>query len=181
MREADRKYYEANKAAIAERRKARYWSDPEAAREKCRKQRESRGPARLEVERKYRERNRERLREMSRDRERGLEPGQYERMLQEQGGVCAICGGGPESSAWGKLAVDHCHKTGVIRALLCQPCNTTLGRLEKDVDRAEAIIRFWMKHDPDAPSLIGRDADDQLRACQAVVQADREAINGGAQ
>ena len=173
MREADRKYYDANKAVIAERRKARYWANPDAARGKVREQRANRGEARLETERRYRERNRERIREMSRDRDRGLEPGQYDEMFRAQGGVCAICGGGPESSAWGKLAVDHCHKTGRIRALLCQPCNTTLGRLEKDAEKAVAIIRFWMENDPEAPKSVGRDADDQLRACQAVILADR--------
>jgi len=41
-------------------------------------------------------------------------------MLQVQGGVCAICGNPPKTR---RLDVDHDHKTGVIRGLLCFTCN----------------------------------------------------------
>lgn len=50
----------------------------------------------------------------------------YQRMLQEQGGVCAICGNPPGNR---KLAVDHCHETLKVRGLLCHTCNTALERL----------------------------------------------------
>jgi len=52
----------------------------------------------------------------------------YERMLDEQAGVCAICS---ESCATGqRLAVDHDHTTGKARGLLCRRCNTKLESLE---------------------------------------------------
>lgn len=60
----------------------------------------------------------------------GVSEQDYEKMLNAQGGVCAICGGPPDTR-WKKLAVDHCHQTGVVRGLLCMTCNTMLGRLEK--------------------------------------------------
>ena len=55
----------------------------------------------------------------------GLAPGEYERMYKEQGGTCAIC-----QRATGKtkrLAVDHDHDTGLVRGLLCGPCNQMVG------------------------------------------------------
>lgn len=45
----------------------------------------------------------------------------FELMLEKQNGTCAIC-----SCAAAKV-VDHCHRTGVVRGLLCSPCNLMLG------------------------------------------------------
>ncbi len=56
----------------------------------------------------------------------GLAPGEYARLYAAQGGRCYIC-----EWATGKtkrLAVDHNHKTGEVRGLLCGPCNEMLGR-----------------------------------------------------
>lgn len=61
----------------------------------------------------------------------------FERMLLEQNGVCAICRS-PESVVHRKsgkvqpLSVDHCHRTGKVRGLLCVRCNHTLGRCNDD-------------------------------------------------
>ena len=59
----------------------------------------------------------------------GITGADYDRMFAEQSGVCAICGepahDGNTPAAWKvrKLAVDHCHTTGKVRALLCNSCN----------------------------------------------------------
>lgn len=58
----------------------------------------------------------------------GLTLDQYNEMLAAQGGVCAMCGG---LDPIRNLAVDHDHKTGAIRGLLCGTCNTALGVVEK--------------------------------------------------
>lgn len=56
---------------------------------------------------------------------------QYENLLQSQSNGCAICGKKTAfNSGIGRLHVDHCHKTGIIRGLLCSQCNTTLGNAE---------------------------------------------------
>lgn len=69
---------------------------------------------------------------------------EYEALLQEQKNVCAICSQ-PESSKWrGKvryLSVDHCHKTGKIRGLLCSGCNTAIGLLK---DSTNVIARAYL-------------------------------------
>jgi Autographiviridae endonuclease VII len=61
----------------------------------------------------------------------GLDAQTYERMLAEQGGVCAYCRRKP--TRW--LCVDHCHATGVVRSLLCDRCNMGVGHLGDDPER----------------------------------------------
>lgn len=70
----------------------------------------------------------------------GITPEQYDEMLAEQEGVCAICG---KEQGGRTLAVDHDHSTGEVRGLLCTTCNVHLAWLE-DADwrsRAEAYLR----------------------------------------
>lgn len=72
----------------------------------------------------------------------GLAPGQYEALYEAQGGVCYICRRATGASR--RLSVDHDHKTGEVRALLCRPCNSLLGHVRDDVDtlrRAAIVIR----------------------------------------
>ena len=64
----------------------------------------------------------------------GMTPDEYEAMLAEQGGGCAICGRPPSERI--SLHVDHDHNTGRIRALLCFPCNNALGLLQE----SEAVV-----------------------------------------
>lgn len=66
--------------------------------------------------------NRERLYGVSEDR--------YTELYAQQGGVCAICL--LDERDGGNLAVDHDHASGVIRGLLCRPCNRGLGMLQDD-------------------------------------------------
>ncbi len=65
----------------------------------------------------------------------GLTVEGYARRLQEQNFVCAICGCEETAKAksgtkW-RLAIDHCHRTGRIRGLLCWKCNINLHKLEE--------------------------------------------------
>lgn len=73
----------------------------------------------------------------------GLTPEEYERMNEQQGGRCAICGGDRvRSDSDGKLVVDHDHATGAVRALLCGPCNFGLGSFGDDPDRLRAAAAY---------------------------------------
>lgn len=63
----------------------------------------------------------------------GLDPEDYEEMLEKQDGRCAICGSLPDGQ---HLSVDHNHETGDVRGLLCQPCNLALGHLERHLSSA---------------------------------------------
>lgn len=64
-------------------------------------------------------------------REFGLTEVQYQQMHDQQNGRCAICNRPETKRHWKgtlmRLCVDHDHKTGRIRALLCSGCNAGLG------------------------------------------------------
>jgi hypothetical protein len=64
---------------------------------------------------------------------------QYNKMLIEQEGRCSICGG---NRAKRKLAVDHDHKTGKIRGLICGVCNTLLGMADDDTELLQSAIEY---------------------------------------
>lgn len=52
-----------------------------------------------------------------------LPAAEYDQLLTKQNGVCAICGRPPKTR---RLDIDHDHKTGAIRGLLCVRCNRAL-------------------------------------------------------
>jgi recombination endonuclease VII len=64
-------------------------------------------------------------------RKYGLTPADYERMLREQDGLCALCHRRPARG----LVVDHCHATSRVRGLLCDKCNSGLGFFDDDAER----------------------------------------------
>ena len=70
----------------------------------------------------------------------GLTLEDYDVLLETQGGLCAVCR--RKCSVHEHLSVDHCHKTNIVRGLLCFMCNTALGKLEDDIERIEAAIEY---------------------------------------
>lgn len=50
------------------------------------------------------------------------------RLLQQQGGVCPLCGKPIDLSVKGDLVLDHCHDTGFVRGALHRSCNSAEGR-----------------------------------------------------
>lgn len=87
------------------------------------------------------------------DRERwlrkkyGITLAEYESMLEQQQGLCAICGtdapGGPTPES--AFHVDHDHSTGRVRGLLCRACNTALGLFNDQPQLLTAAIRYLME------------------------------------
>lgn len=76
----------------------------------------------------------------------------YKALLADQSGLCAICGQ-PESAlgrggAVKPLAVDHNHKSGAVRGLLCHRCNSVLGNAQDDPERLEAAAQYLRRAEP---------------------------------
>jgi len=74
-------------------------------------------------------------------REYGLSWDQYLAMVAAQGGRCSICSEHP-SGRRSSLHVDHCHKTGRVRGLLCSKCNAGIGMFGDDARLLSAAIRY---------------------------------------
>ncbi len=70
----------------------------------------------------------------------GLLPGEYTRKSLEQGRVCAICKGtNPDGR---NLMVDHNHKSGQVRGLLCVNCNLGIGKVGENSQRLLAAVDY---------------------------------------
>ena len=72
----------------------------------------------------------------------GISLSEYQAMSEEQGHVCAICGN-PEAGEK-PLAVDHDHKSGALRGLLCFRCNAGIGRFD-DSSKILASAAAYLK------------------------------------
>lgn len=86
---------------------------------------------------KWRQENPEKQAEIGRcarlKRKFGMTIEEYDLLLKQQKGVCAICE--QPCRTGNRLAVDHHHKTGEIRGLLCYSCNVRVGFIDKYEDR----------------------------------------------
>jgi hypothetical protein len=72
----------------------------------------------------------------------GLDFKDYQKMLEAQGHKCAICGSPPPNNRKTRLAIDHCHKTGKVRGLLCDRCNRSIGLLKDNVSILQKAIEY---------------------------------------
>ncbi len=66
---------------------------------------------------------------------------QYNELLEQQNHCCLICHV-HQSKLRRKLAVDHSHKSGKIRGLLCTKCNTILGTFDDNIKLLESAIYY---------------------------------------
>lgn len=70
----------------------------------------------------------------------GLTLEDFEAMLLNQNGCCALCGTDvPGPLSWN---VDHNHNTGKVRGLLCQPCNVGLGNFKEDPELLYRAVNY---------------------------------------
>jgi hypothetical protein len=93
----------------------------------------------------YEERNKDKVRLNQRNghllRRYGITLEQYEELHSKQNGQCAICNR-KEEEFHKKLSVDHNHKTGEIRGLLCNHCNHWLVGKHTDGDLMRKIANY---------------------------------------
>ena len=71
---------------------------------------------------------------------------EYTEMYHLQNHSCKICKTPNYLADRKGLQVDHCHRTGKVRALLCPKCNTLLGICNDNIDRLESSILYLKEH-----------------------------------
>jgi len=72
----------------------------------------------------------------------GITQDQFNQLLLEQGGKCAICSTDSPGGRTGVFNVDHDHRTNRIRGLLCHRCNLALGFLDDDPHRLYSAFKY---------------------------------------
>lgn len=72
----------------------------------------------------------------------GLTAADYNSMVEAQQHKCAIC------KCEAPLQVDHCHKSGKVRELLCNNCNGGIGIFRENIEAMQRAIEYIKKHSP---------------------------------
>lgn len=85
------------------------------------------------------------MRERALIRKYGISVAERDAMSLAQNGRCKICDGEPDGR-WKKLHVDHCHKTGKVRGLLCSKCNSGIGYFRDNPVTLTAAIAYLKGH-----------------------------------
>jgi hypothetical protein len=124
VRATQRAYYLANKERLDERQRAWRQENPERVKA-------------------YYVQKRPRARERKLERVYGLTAEDMMCMLAAQKNRCAVCG---TPFALTKLNVDHCHRTGKVRGLLCGGCNRAAGQIGDDPERLRKLLAYVERH-----------------------------------
>ncbi len=92
-----------------------------------------------ESRKKYPDRAKQYYKTANRRRNYNLEPEEYELLLSKSNNLCMICSSPPKTKS---LHIDHDHKTGKVRGLLCHGCNTAIGLLKEDIEIMKKAIQY---------------------------------------
>ncbi len=79
----------------------------------------------------------------------GLSRDEYDQMLLSQNGLCAICGEEMKT-----VNVDHDHRDGRVRGLLCKNCNMGLGHFFDSIALLASAIKFLGRYDSSPSSNV---------------------------
>lgn len=131
IKEKSAKYYIDNKQKVLQRMAEAHKENPLPARKRA-KEFAKKNSEKLKIYQKtWKQRHPEKRKLYTRNariRAYGIEPKEYYEMLEKQGHGCAICKANPTYRA---MNIDHDHKTGKVRGLLCDSCNLSLGHIER--------------------------------------------------
>lgn len=72
----------------------------------------------------------------------GITLEEYNQYIKNQNNKCAVC----DEDMYKRYNVDHCHKTGKFRAILCYKCNPGLGYFEDNIGKLLLAIKYLKKH-----------------------------------
>jgi len=112
---------ESREDYLKRRRETEYYADHEGNKQKLRERWAQMTPERKEIRKVH-------MQEQWQKRRYNLTPEDRRKLLEIQGGGCALCEK-PDGEGHERLCTDHDHETGRVRGLLCRKCNTALGRL----------------------------------------------------
>lgn len=95
---------------------------------------------------------RERAQDRAAQHRHGVTRLQKEQMVEAQGGVCAACKTDFKYLPERHRHVDHCHRSGTVRGVLCHNCNIALGQVKDSAERLYLLIDYLRRTDPFTPT-----------------------------
>jgi len=138
-------YYVDNKPKVLERLRIKHKANPFPQRESAKKYLKENPDKRDKYQLTWKERHPEKRKlytRNSRIRAYGISPETYYQMLEAQGKRCAIC---KAESLKRAMNIDHDHKSGKVRGLLCDGCNLSLGHIERK-DFLEKALKYLAQY-----------------------------------
>jgi hypothetical protein len=153
--EQKRDSWERHKTENARRAREARAADPERFKRYYRRRYALHRDSILAKNREWAQANRDKVRDYKRQWTYGLTPEQFAQKLADQEGRCEICAtelqfavhrnrdGSIRGSA---TCIDHCHKTGTVRGLICSGCNKGLGLFKDDPERLRAAMAYLAKY-----------------------------------
>jgi Recombination endonuclease VII len=79
----------------------------------------------------------------------GISIDEYDALVEKYNHLCGICSQPEKRKFKGevtRLSIDHCHKTGKVRGLLCYECNIMLGKAKDSITVLQAAIKYLEQH-----------------------------------
>jgi len=139
--EYQREYQAANREKINAQKRAYRAANPEKVAEQRRKY----VAVNPEYQREYVAANPEKLAAKRRKKRYGITQPQYDALLAEQGGCCAICHEPFVSVS--APHVDHCHTANRVRGLLCGQCNLGIGQFRDNPIIMQSAITYLAQNE----------------------------------
>ena len=138
-------FYQKNKDKILAQKKDHYNKNREKVLEQCKKYREGNKKIMRKRKSKYYFNNKDKIKDYTLRKYYDISLEDYKKILKKQNDRCAIC---ERPSKYHKkdFFVDHNHKTGKVRGLLCTKCNFALGQFDEDIKILNNAIKYLRKY-----------------------------------
>lgn len=138
----NKEYYEKNKDKIREKQKAYYEANKIHIIERNTKWAKANQARKNKNQRNWRINNPDKHWNNHIKSFYGITLDQYNQMLKDQNNCCYIC----KKQFNKKPCIDHNHKTGKVRKLLCYGCNNSIGLLKEDINLFLQCIQYLKEH-----------------------------------
>ena len=143
-----RTWYQNNKKKAQNEAKKRHAENKDQINSKRRQQRKDNPEKYREESKAYNKANPHIARESSWRRAgiKDMTVVRYNQMFEDQKGLCALCER-PQEQFKRRFAIDHNHDTGKARGLLCDRCNTGLGKMNDSINQLEKAIKYLKQYE----------------------------------
>ena len=96
----------------------------------------------IEHQKQYNKTHREEIKQYGLKKRYNISIEEFNQMLVNQNHKCKICGVDELNAGKKGLSVDHDHKSGKVRGLLCSNCNTAVGLLKENINILKSAIKY---------------------------------------